>query len=52
MRAKRIAQTGKHAKESEVTIMGYIHGDKGYTILGRQNILLDKREDYFCEMLW
>ena len=55
MRAKLIEQTGcvhMHTEESEAAIMEYIHGDKGYAILIRQNLLPDNNVDHFCEMLW
>jgi len=55
MRAELIAQAGcvhTHTEESEAAIMEYIHGNKGNAILIRQNLLPDKNEDHFCEMLW
>lgn len=53
MRAELVEQTGcTHTEESEATIMEYIHGDKGYAILIRQNLLHDRDEDHFDSMLW
>ena len=53
MRAELLSQTRcKHTEESEAAIMEYIHGDKGYAILIRQNLLSDKDEYHFCSMLW
>lgn len=53
MRRSLIAQTGsKHTGESEAAIMEYIHGNKGYAILIRQNLLPDKNFEHFCSMLW
>lgn len=53
MSAELMVQTGcKHTEESEAAIMEYIHGDKGYAILIRQNLIPDKNEDHFCGMFW
>lgn len=53
LRVELMAQTGcKHTEESEAAIMENIHGDKGYAILIRQNLLPDQNEDHFCGMFW
>ena len=55
MRAELVEQTGCthiEANMDEAAIMEYIHGDKGYAILIRQNLLSDKDEYHFCSMLW
>lgn len=53
MRTELVEQTGcTHTEESEAAIMEYIHGDKGYAILIRQNLLPDRDEDHFDSMLW
>lgn len=53
MRADLLGQTGcKHLEEPEASVMEYIHGDKGYAILIRQNLLPDKNDEHFCWMLW
>ena len=55
MRAELVEQTGCthiEANMDEAAIMEYIHGDKGYAILIRQNLLPDNNEDHFYEMLW
>ena len=53
MRAELVEQTGcTHTEESEAAIMEYIHGDKGYAILIRQNLISDRDEDHFDSMLW
>jgi hypothetical protein len=53
MRTELVKQTGcTHTEESEAAIMEYIHGDKGYAILIRQNLLPDRDEDHFDSMLW
>lgn len=53
MRAVLMTQTGcKHTEESEADIMEYIHGDKGYAILIRHNLLPDQNENRFCGILW
>ena len=53
MRAQLMSQTGcKHTEESEAAIMEYIHGDKGYAILIRQNLIPDQYEDHFFGMFW
>ena len=53
MRSELVEQTGcTHTEESEAAIMEYIHGDKGYAILIRQNLLPDRDEDHFNSMLW
>lgn len=53
MRAELIAQTGcTHTEAGEDAIMEYIHGDNGYAILIRQNLISDKNQDHFNAMLW
>ncbi len=53
MRAELLLQTGcKITKEPDESIMEYIHGDKDYAILIRQNLLPDKNDEHFCWMFW
>ena len=53
MRAELVEQTGcMHTEQSEAAIMEYIHGDKGYAILIRQNLISDRDEHHFDCMLW
>lgn len=53
MRADLLVQTGcKHINEPEESVMEYIHGERGYAILIRQNLLPDKNDEHFCWMLW
>ena len=41
-----------HTEEPEASIMEYIHGDKGYAILIRQNLIPDKSDEHFCWLYW
>lgn len=53
MRSDLLKQTGcKHTEEPPESIMEYIHGDAGYAILIRQNLILDKNDEHFCWILW
>lgn len=52
-RNRLLEQTGcKHTEEPEASIMEYIHGDKGYAILIRQNLIPDKNDEHFCWLYW
>ena len=53
MRCDLPRQTGcKHTEEPPDSIMEYIHGDDGYAILIRQNLIPSKDDEHFCQMLW
>ncbi len=48
-----LEQTGcKHDEQIESAVMEYIHGNKGYAILIRQNLLPDKSDEHFCWLYW
>ena len=53
MRSSLLVKTGcKHTEEPETSIMEYIHGDAGYAVLIRQDLIPDKNDEHFCWMLW
>jgi len=42
----------KHADFPEDSVIEYIHGEKGYAILIRQNLLYDNNDEHFCWLYW
>lgn len=53
LRSSLVAQTGsKHTETPEDSVMEYIHGDNGYAILIRQNLIPDKNSEHFCWFFW
>ncbi len=42
----------KHNEQTESAVMEYIHGDKGYAILIRQNLIPDNNDEHFYWLYW